>query len=52
MEVGATSSFSFEQPERMAGSDEGAGPVPYAELVVLDPLPEQSTTSGLSPVRG
>ena len=52
MEVGATSSFSFEQPERMAGSDEGAEPVPYAELVVLDPLPEQSTTSGLSPVHG
>ena len=44
--------FSFEQPERMAGSDEGAEPVPYAELVVLDPLPEQSTTSGLSPVHG
>ena len=36
----------------MAGSDEGAGPVPYAELVVLDPLPEQSTTSGSSPVHG
>ena len=25
----------------MAGSDEGAGPVPYAELIVLDPLLEE-----------
>ena len=34
--------FSFEQPERMAGSDEGAGPVPYAELIAWNPLPSRA----------
>ena len=34
------------------GAIEGRSLAPYADSIVLDPLPEQSTTSGSSPVHG